>query len=108
MTSWPILSLVTFLPVIGALFVLVIRGEDETALRNMRWTALFTTIITFILSLSLWVDFDRSQSGFQFLEQRAWLGAFASYRLGVDGISMPFVILTTFVMPICIIASWGV
>jgi NADH-quinone oxidoreductase subunit M len=108
MTSWPILSLVTFLPVIGALFVLVIRGEDETALRNMRWTALFTTIITFILSLSLWVDFDRSQSGFQFLEQRAWLGAFASYRLGVDGISMPFVILTTFLMPICIIASWGV
>ena len=108
MTSWPILSLVTFLPVIGALFVLVIRGEDETALRNMRWTALFTTIITFILSLSLWIDFDRSQSGFQFLEQRAWLGAFASYRLGVDGISMPFVILTTFLMPICIIASWGV
>jgi NADH-quinone oxidoreductase subunit M len=108
MTSWPILSLVTFLPVIGALFVLVIRGEDETALRNMRWTALLTTIITFILSLSLWVDFDRSQSGFQFLEQRAWLGAFASYRLGVDGISMPFVILTTFLMPICIIASWGV
>ena len=108
MTSWPILSLVTFLPVIGALFVLVIRGEDETALRNMRWTTLFTTTITFILSLSLWIDFDRSQSGFQFLEQRAWLGAFASYRLGVDGISMPFVILTTFLMPLCIIASWGV
>jgi NADH-quinone oxidoreductase subunit M len=108
MTAWPILSLVTFLPVIGALFVLVIRGEDETALRNMRWTALFTTIITFVLSLSLWIDFDRSQAGFQFLEQRAWLGAFASYRLGVDGISMPFVILTTFLMPLCIIASWGV
>ena len=65
MTSWPILSLVTFLPIIGALFVLVIRGEDETALRNMRWTALFTTLITFILSLSLWIDFDRSQSAFQ-------------------------------------------
>jgi NADH-quinone oxidoreductase subunit M len=108
MTAWPILSLVTFLPVVGALFVLVIRGEDETALRNMRWTTLFTTIITFVLSLSLWIDFDRSQSGFQFLEQRAWLGAFASYRLGVDGISMPFVILTTFLMPLCIIASWGV
>jgi NADH-quinone oxidoreductase subunit M len=108
MTAWPILSLVTFLPIIGALFVLVIRGEDETALRNMRWTTLFTTIITFILSLSLWLDFDRGQSGFQFLEQRAWLGAFASYRLGVDGISMPFVILTAFLMPLCIIASWGI
>jgi NADH-quinone oxidoreductase subunit M len=108
MTAWPILSLVTFLPLIGAMFVLVVRGDDEIAVRNMRWTALFTTIITFVVSLSLWIDFDRSQAGFQFVEQRAWLGSFASYRLGVDGISMPFVILTTFLMPICIIASWGI
>jgi NADH-quinone oxidoreductase subunit M len=108
MSGWPILSLTTFLPLIGALFVLVVRGEDEIAVRNMRWTALFTTLITFVISLTLWIDFDRSQSGFQFLEQRAWLGNFASYRMGVDGISMPFVILTTFLMPICIIASWGI
>jgi NADH-quinone oxidoreductase subunit M len=108
MTAWPILSLVTFLPLIGSLFVLVIRGEDEIALRNMRWTALFTTLVTFIASLTLWIDFDPAQAGFQFVEQRAWLGNFASYRMGVDGISMPFVILTTFLMPICIIASWGI
>jgi NADH-quinone oxidoreductase subunit M len=107
-TAWPILSLVTFLPLIGALFVLVVRGDDEIAIRNMRWTTLFTTIITFVISLSLWIDFDRSEAGFQFVEQRAWLANFASYRLGVDGISMPFVILTTFLMPICIIASWGI
>ena len=91
MPSWPILTLVTFLPLIGALFVLVVRGEDETALRNMRWTALFTTAITFLLSLNLWIDFDPAQAGFQFVEEHAWLGNFASYRLGVDGISMPFV-----------------
>ena len=108
MTAWPILSLVTFLPLIGALFVLVVRGDDEVALRNMRWTALFTTIITFIASLFLWIDFDQSQAGFQFIESRAWMGSFATYRLGVDGISMPFVILTTFLMPICIVASWGI
>jgi NADH-quinone oxidoreductase subunit M len=107
-TAWPILSLVTFLPLIGALFVLVVRGDDEIAVRNMRWTTLFTTIITFVISLSLWIDFDRSEAGFQFVEQRAWLANLASYRLGVDGISMPFVILTTFLMPICIIASWGI
>ena len=108
MPSWPILTLVTFLPLIGALFVLVVRGEDETALRNMRWTALFTTVITFLLSLNLWIDFDPAQAGFQFVEEHAWLGNFASYRLGVDGISMPFVLLTTFLMPICILASWTI
>src|SRR6185503_6425939 len=77
---------VTFLPIIGALFVLVVRGEDRVAVQNMRFTALFTTLITFFISLSLWVDFDRSQAGFQFLELHSWLGNFATYRLGVDGI----------------------
>src|SRR5215208_6179368 len=108
MTSWPVLSLVTFLPIIGALFVLVVRGEDQVAVQNMRFTALFTTLITFVISLSLWIDFDRSQGGFQFLELHSWLGDFATYRLGVDGISMPFVLLTTFLMPICILASWKI
>ena len=108
MSSWPVLSLVTFLPIIGALFVLVVRGEDRVAVQNMRFTALFTTLITFFISLSLWVDFDRSQAGFQFLELHSWLGNFATYRLGVDGISMPFVLLTTFLMPICILASWKI
>jgi NADH-quinone oxidoreductase subunit M len=108
MTSWPVLSLVTFLPIIGALFVLVVRGEDRVAVQNMRFTALFTTLITFLVSLSLWVGFDRSQAGFQFLELHSWLGDFATYRLGVDGISMPFVLLTTFLMPICILASWKI
>ena len=106
MSSWPILSVVTFLPLVGALFVLVQRGEDETALRNMRWMALWTTLATFVLSLLIWINFDPANTGFQFVEVRSWLGSSAAYRMGVDGISMPFVILTTFLMPICILASW--
>jgi NADH-quinone oxidoreductase subunit M len=108
MSSWPILSVVTFLPLVGALFILAVRGEDEVALRNMRWGALWTTIVTFLLSLLIWANFDKSAAGFQFVEHYSWLGSFASYHMGVDGISMPFVILTTFLMPICILASWHI
>jgi NADH-quinone oxidoreductase subunit M len=108
MTGWPILSVVTFLPLVGTAFILAIRGDDETALRNMRWAALWTTIATFLLSLLIWVYFQPGSSDFQFVEKRRWLGDWASYHMGVDGISMLFVILTTFLMPICILASWQV
>jgi len=108
MPGWPILSVTTFLPLVGALFILVIRGDDAIAVRNMRWTALSTTIITFLVSLLIWADFNPAQTGFQFQESYIWLGGAMNYRMGVDGISMLFVILTTFLMPICIIASWRV
>jgi NADH-quinone oxidoreductase subunit M len=108
MSGWPILSLTTFLPLIGALFILVTRGDDATAVRQMRWTALFTTLITFGVSLILLINFDKTQTGYQFLEQAPWMGGMMTYQMGVDGISLPFIILTTFLMPICIIASWGV
>ncbi len=108
MPGWPILSVTTFLPLVGALFILVIRGDDAIAVRNMRWTALSTTIITFLVSLLIWADFNPAASGFQFGESYIWLGGAMNYRMGVDGISMLFVILTTFLMPICIIASWRV
>ena len=108
MSGWPILSLTTFLPLVGALFILVTRGDDATAVRQMRWTALFTTLITFGVSLILLVNFGKTQTGYQFLEQAPWMGGMMSYKMGVDGISLPFIILTTFLMPICIIASWGV
>jgi len=106
--SWPILSVITFLPLLGVLFILMVRGEDETALRNVRWGTFWTTLVTFLISLLIWVGFDSSATGFQFVEEHSWLGSAASYKLGVDGISMPFVILTTFLMPICILASWHV
>ena len=108
MSGWPILSAVTFLPLAGVLFILVQRGDDAVALRNIRWGALWTTVITFLLSLLIWINFDSNNSGFQFVEKHGWMGSAASYQMGVDGISMPFVILTTFLMPICIAASWHV
>jgi NADH-quinone oxidoreductase subunit M len=108
MTDWPILSVVTFLPLAGALIVLAIRGEDEAAIRNIRYASLWTTIVTFLVSLLIWINFDPATPGFQFVERHNWLGGAASYHMGVDGISMPFVILTTFLMPICILASWYV
>ena len=104
--GWPILSAIIFLPVLGALFILAIRGEDEIAIRNARYVALWTTVITFLLSLVIWVEFDPTTHIFQFEEKRDWLGGSISYHLGVDGISMLFVILTTFLMPICVLASW--
>jgi len=108
MTGWYILSTITFLPLVGALFILVIRGDDDVARRNMRATALSVTVITFVLSLLAWNGFDTSKPGFQLEDQVTWLGGLMTYHMGVDGISMPFVLLTTAMMPLCIIASWGV
>jgi len=106
MTGWPILSVITFLPLVGALFIFAIRGEDQIAMRNARFVALWTTVITFLISLLIWIYFDPTTSDFQFVEKRDWLGGTISYHMGVDGISMLFVILTTFLMPACILASW--
>ncbi|MET3660710.1 NADH-quinone oxidoreductase subunit M [Aquamicrobium ahrensii] len=106
MTDWPILSTVTFLPLVGALLVLLIRDESENGLRNIRSIALLTTVFTFVVSLFVWIGFDNSQSGFQMVEKAEWLDGGISYHMGVDGISMLFVILTTFLMPLCILASW--
>jgi len=84
--GWPILSAIIFLPMLGALFILVIRGDDEIAIRNARYVALWTTMITFLLSLVIWIEFDPTTSVFQFEEKRDWLGGSISYHLGVDGI----------------------
>jgi NADH-quinone oxidoreductase subunit M len=105
MTSWPILTVVTFLPLVGALFIAFLN-EDEAGVRNARWVALWTTLVTFIISLILVWRFDPSSSDFQFTERRPWLGGAITYAMGVDGISLPFVVLTTALLPICILASW--
>ena len=104
--SW-ILSGLLLLPLIGALFILILPGETEATKRNARWIALFATLITFILSLVAWGRFNSAEPGFQLLEERDWFSHVILYKLGVDGISLPFVILTTALMPICIIASWA-
>jgi len=82
-----------------------LRGRDESADRNARYIALWTTLVTFALSLLLWRDFDPTTAQFQFVEQRAWLGTI-KFHMGVDGISLPFVLLTALLMPLCILASW--
>ena len=105
--NWPILSTVTFLPLVGAaLIFFLIRGDSEAHRRNILNVSLGVTVLTFLVSLLIWWNFDSADPGFQFVEQAAWSGAFMSYRMGVDGISMLFVILTTFLMPFCILASW--
>lgn len=106
MTTWPILSVTTFLPLVGALIVYLSRGDDEAARRNSRWIALWTTLITFAVSVILVMRFDPANPDFQFVEKANWLATGITYHMGVDGISLPLVILTTAVMPFCIIASW--
>ncbi len=107
MSDWPLLSLTTFLPLVGAAFILIIRGEDEVVARNARYVALWTSLTTFVLSLFIWFGFERGTADFQFVEEARWIPAFGiTYRLGVDGISMPFVLLSTLLTPLCVIASW--
>ena len=105
--TWPILSVTTFLPVVGAVLVyLMARGRDEAADRNAKWIALWTTIVTFAVSLIMVARYDGANAGFQFVEKAPWLAATINYHMGVDGISFPFVILTTALMPFCILCSW--
>jgi NADH-quinone oxidoreductase subunit M len=108
MSSWPILSITTFLPILGILCILCVNADDETAKRAVRWAALWTTLVTFAVSLVLVWRFDAASPEFQFVEKHPWLGGLSSYHMGVDGISLPFVILTTGLMPLCILASWDV
>ncbi len=106
MTDWPILSTVTFLPLVGVALLLLTREDTALGRRNIRNVALLTTVFTFVVSLFIWIGFDNSNPGFQMVEKHAWLGTGISYHVGVDGISMLFVILTTLLMPFCILASW--
>jgi NADH-quinone oxidoreductase subunit M len=103
-----LLSIVTFTPLIGAaILALFLRGEDEAAQRNAKWLALGTTAVTFLISLFILVGFEPADTGFQFVERRDWILGL-QYKLGVDGISVLFVMLTTFMMPIVIAACWDV
>ena len=107
MVDFSILSLITFLPLVGVVFILFIQGDAETVARNAKSTALFTSIFTFALSLYMYALFDKSSGDFQFVELQEWLPTLnISYHLGVDGISVFFVLLSTFLTPICILASW--
>ena len=105
MGGWPILSIITLLPAVGALFILFGRGDSESAGMRARQIALIVTLIDLVLSFVLWANFDKSTAEFQFVESAAWLGGGINYKMGVDGISVLFVVLTALLMPICILAS---
>ena len=105
--GFPILSLITWLPLVGCVVIMSVRGDEETVASNARWTALWTSLLVLALSLVLWVKFDPREPGFQFNESVSWLPHYRiGYKMGVDGISVLFVLLSTVLTPICILASW--
>jgi NADH-quinone oxidoreductase subunit M len=105
--GFPILSLITWLPMVGGLVIMLVRGDEATVASNARWAALWTSLIVLALSLVLWVLFDAQEPGFQFVESWTWMPDLkVGYRMGVDGISVLFVLLSTLLVPICILASW--
>jgi len=103
-----LLSLTTFIPLLGAAILAVfLRGNDKAAQKNAKWVAIATTVATFIVSLFILAGFDPAKTGFQFVEERPWLLGM-NYKMGVDGISVLFVMLTTFLMPLVIASCWNV
>jgi NADH-quinone oxidoreductase subunit M len=110
-SHWPLLSLVTFLPLIGVAFILMARGEEAVVARNARWIALWTSLIDFTLSVVLWVQFDPSTADFQFVERASWvtLGGFNfNYHMGIDGISLFFILLSTILILLSIVSAWEI
>ncbi|MBY0259099.1 proton-conducting transporter membrane subunit, partial [Methylobacterium sp.] len=101
-----ILSGLLIVPLCGAAFILTLGEETEASKRNARWAALITTLATFLLSLVAWGRYDTTTASFQLVETHAWLNEATRFKLGVDGFSMPLILLTTFLMPFCIGASW--
>ena len=101
--DFPILSSLILLPAIGSIFLLFSKNDDRKT-ETVKYVALFTSVVNFIISLYLWNSFDNSLSNFQFVEERAWLAGFVNYKVGIDGISILFVVLTTFITPLCILS----
>jgi NADH-quinone oxidoreductase subunit M len=107
MSDWPLLSLVIFLPLAGAGFILLIRGEEEVVAQNARSVALWTAGITFLLSLLIWGTFDPARADFQLVEKVEWFAGFdINYHVGIDGISLFLVLLSTLITLVCVVVSW--
>ena len=102
-----LLTIVTFLPLLGAAILLFVRDRDDAGKDLARWVALIVSGLTFILSLWMWAQFDNSNAGFQFVENYEWIGTSIGYRMGVDGVSVLFVVLTALLTPVVVISSWG-
>ncbi len=103
--NFPILSAVIFIPLVGALFIFVTRGSLKNVEKNSKYVAIFSSITNFLLSLFLWFSFDTTIQDFQFVEEKYWMNGFINFQLGIDGISILFILLTTFIAPICIFSG---
>jgi NADH-quinone oxidoreductase subunit M len=107
MASFPLLSLMTFLPLLGALIILLVRGDAQSVARNAKYTALYTSLFTLGFAVYMLMHFNPASADFQFVEKAEWFPALGiNYYMGVDGISMLFVLLSAFLTPFCILASW--
>jgi len=102
--NFPILSSLILLPLIGALFILISRSSDKSNFQNSKYVALFVSFANFFISIYLWYIFDPNTSDFQFVENRLWLEGFINYKVGIDGISILFIVLTTLITPLCIVS----
>ena len=103
--NFPILSTIIFIPLVGSLFILITKGSDKNVEKNSKYVAIFTSVTNFLLSLFLWYSFDRSTSNFQFVEEKVWMDGFINFKLGIDGISILFILLTTLITPLCIFSG---
>ena len=101
--NFPILSSLILLPTVGAFFLFFTRSNKQNNF-TVKYVALFTSFVNFLLSIYLWILFDHTTSEFQFVEQRIWIEDFINYKVGVDGISILFILLTTFITPLCILS----
>ena len=102
--NFPILSAVTFLPLIGSIFILLIKDSSDKSINNAKYVAIFTSFVNFLLSIFLWFSFDTSTADFQFIENKQWVRGYFNFKFGVDGISILFILLTTFITPLCILS----
>jgi NADH-quinone oxidoreductase subunit M len=102
--NFPILSSLILLPSIGAFFLFFTKDKRNETSSAVKYVALFTSIVNFLISIYLWILFDPSTSAFQFIESKEWIKGFVNYKVGIDGISILFIILTTFITPLCIIS----
>jgi len=103
--NFPILSAIIFIPLIGALFIFITRGSQKNVEKNSKYVAIFSSLTNFLLSLFLWHSLDSSSSDFQFIEEKNWMDGAINFQLGIDGISILFILLTTFIASICIFSG---
>ncbi|MCH9845333.1 MAG: NADH-quinone oxidoreductase subunit M [Alphaproteobacteria bacterium] len=107
MAQWPILSMIIFLPLVGVAAMMFLRDKEQSMALNAKRTALAVSIAVFVLTLFLWLGFDNSAQGFQYQQKLVWFpNTSLAYHVGIDGISLSFMLLTTFLVPICVLASW--